>query len=121
MDEVICTILMSPSTKYVLSRLQKYPLFDNSDEENDSMKDAFDKHSMDIPWSVLSFRFWRLFMPGKFLLVLIITTVAIYEYYLFYCVYDRDMGWISQSLHLPIGSNLNVLSFIAPFNLWPVP
>merc|ERR1712232_205343 len=53
-DETICS-LSSGVTKYMVEHLEPYPLFDIADEEDDTEKDAYEKHLADMQYSCISF------------------------------------------------------------------
>merc|ERR1712124_210866 len=115
---MICSILMSPSTRYILQKLEKFPLFETADEEDDSMKDAFDKHGEDRNWTIKTPRFYEMLLPKKLFIVIVITAVTIIEYYYTYCVKDEKFGWVSHSIYEPASAVLSMRTFIAPF-FWP--
>eukprot|EP00928_Gymnodinium_smaydae_P025141 TRINITY_DN20118_c0_g1_i1.p1 TRINITY_DN20118_c0_g1~~TRINITY_DN20118_c0_g1_i1.p1 ORF type:complete len:474 (+),score=66.00 TRINITY_DN20118_c0_g1_i1:60-1481(+) len=115
LDELIFSILLPVSTKYVLEHLEQFESFDISDEEDDTMREAFDKHSSNREWTWTDIRFWDLFVSRKFIMVIMITITSITEYYMTHCVWDDKLGWVAKSLFLPETMILNVKAFLLPF------
>merc|ERR1711879_616715 len=110
---------MSPSTRYILSKLEKYPLFETSEEEHDSMKESFEKHCEDMQWANHGLSFLQYIFPIKFLFVVFISLGTIAEYYSTHCQYDGERGWIPRPLHMPDSPTLSFPSFLFPY-LYPV-
>lgn len=114
-DELIVLALGSPSTSYMLEHLERFPLFETSDEEDDSEKDAWDKHQEDKQWSLKGL--FLVAFPFRLCYMLFLTSFFILKYYIEQCVRTADGSWISKDVHLPLREQLPVLSFI--FGPWP--
>merc|ERR1712130_52922 len=59
MDELICTILMSPRTRYIIFHVEPYPLFSTTEGEDETNRESFDRNARDRNWSLRS---WDLYM-----------------------------------------------------------
>merc|ERR1712113_921587 len=76
-DEIICTALTSSITQYMVEKLEAFPLFETADEEDDTEKDAYDKHQLDKQWNWLSAKLWLTILPIRFLGMILTTSFFI--------------------------------------------
>lgn len=115
-DELLCTALVSPVSLYMVENLEPWELFSLKDEEDDTEKDAYDKHQLDKSWHIL--KLLEYVFPQRLAMILGFTALFIWKYYEEHCDRQADGSWVSKSLHLPSdGENLPFLSFL----LGPIP
>jgi len=115
-DELLCTALVSPVSLYMVGQLEPWELFSLTDEEDDTEKDAYEKHQLDKRWSPL--KLLEYVFPNRLAMICGFTSVFMVKYYLEHCDRQDDGSWVSKSLHLPAdGENLPFLAFL----LGPIP
>merc|ERR1711879_103647 len=106
-----------------MENLQAFPLFDTADEEDDSEKDAYDKHQLDKKWHWCGYRLYANIIPVRLILVVLTTLCFTGKYFNDQCVELDDGSSVSKNVYLPLEPGLSFMSFIfGPIpSVYPVP
>jgi len=130
-DELLCTALVSPVSLYMTSNLEPFALFSISDEEDDTEKEAYDKHQLDKHWQF--FHLLGYIVPNRLIMILLFTAVFVTKYYVEHCNRTDDGSWVSKPIHLPISEEFPFWAWIlgpmpvisplqvAPESVWSMP
>merc|ERR1712003_67930 len=121
-DEVITTALMSKHTKYMVSQLAPFPLFETADEDDDTELDVLEKHMKDTKWTLFSGRLWWSIFPTKMFGMVFLTAFFVAKYYREHCVRGQDGSWVANTVYTPRSDTMSFITFLfGPFpNLFPV-
>jgi len=112
-DELICSTLVSPISLYMTGNLEPFEIFCLADEEDDTEKDAYDKHQLDKNWSICSLSLWTYIIPNRLILICMTTAFFVCKYYLEHCVRQEDGSMISSPIYLPKSETLSFLTFLS--------
>jgi hypothetical protein len=108
-DEMIYTTLSSDNTKFLMSRLQGFPLKKQDNEPLDLTDGEEIFASSDI-----NMFFTRRSLVIKLPLVILIWFVVTGYYYASMCQQYKDGTWVSVPVYLPLSSAFNVMSALLP-------
>merc|ERR1711862_1017447 len=106
-DELICSTLVSPISLYMVSHLEPYYTNSIADEEDDTEKEAWDKHQLTKNWSFCSCQFCELLVPWRLIAILWTTLFFVVKYYMEHCSRGEDGSWVSQDVFLPQADTLS--------------
>lgn len=110
-DELLCSELMSETTKTLLDMVQDYELHGYTEANQvETMKDEdclqdYEKH-LDADWS------WYEIMslvPYKLVVVLLFTMLFVRLYYWTHCVQNEDGGYVSREMRHPLTTHFSFL------------
>eukprot|EP00913_Durusdinium_trenchii_P012393 g11634.t1 len=99
-DELLCSELMSETTKTLLDMVQDYELHGYTEANQD-----YEKH-LDADWS------WYEIMslvPYKLVVVLLFTMLFVRLYYWTHCVQNEDGGYVSREMRHPLTTHFSFL------------
>lgn len=115
-DELICSTLVSPVSLYMTRNLEPFEMFSLTDEEDDTERDAYEKHQRDKAWNLCSLELWTYIIPNRLIMITCTTAFFIVKYYIEHCDRGADGSWVSRPVYLPINEHLSFLSFVCgPF------
>ncbi|CAK9026477.1 unnamed protein product [Durusdinium trenchii] len=110
-DELLCSELMSETTKTLLDMVQDYELHGYTEAGDGDEDDGFhsgqdyEKH-LDADWS------WYEIMslvPYKLVVVLLFTMLFVRLYYWTHCVQNEDGGYVSREMRHPLTTHFSFL------------
>jgi len=113
-DELILERLTTKATKYIMSNLEDYELFDSTTFDNESDEQTLDRYNreeMTCHWSIAD---WWLF-PRRLFWSIALMAIFLSEYYWHNCEKSRDGGWVSVDMYLPPEAHLEIGSFVKKF------
>merc|ERR1719161_1940974 len=100
----------------MIEKLEPFPLFETSDEENDTEHEAYAKHQLDKQWSVYSPRLWASILPWRLIGPSVLVLGMMFKYYSQHCMRLGDGSFVATDLHLPSQGYLPFLTFLSgPF------
>mmetsp|Transcript_73281 Transcript_73281/g.184617 ORF Transcript_73281/g.184617 Transcript_73281/m.184617 type:complete len:443 (-) Transcript_73281:43-1371(-) len=114
LDEMICSTLMSESTRQLLALCESFPLFDRSLEQSMGDEEILQKFGKEQQFKNMTCRYCLKMMPFKLVMCVIFTLLYSGDYYYRNCMFDPDGYLISKPMHLPKTWALNYLQ-----NTWP--
>jgi len=104
-DELICEVLLSRSTKILLAKCDSFPLHEASDHQktDEELLDFLDKREKGCKvWSLKDF---VLMVPSQLAITAIITALLVADYYHEHCFWSEKDGWVSKPVFLPQDSS----------------
>mmetsp|Transcript_41523 Transcript_41523/g.79527 ORF Transcript_41523/g.79527 Transcript_41523/m.79527 type:complete len:522 (-) Transcript_41523:189-1754(-) len=113
-DELICEILLSRSTKIMLAKCDSFPLHQVADHEqtDEELLDLLDKNSKGCKvWSMKDF---VLMIPSRLAITAVITALLIADYYHEHCNWSEEDGWVSKPVFLPEDSSFSFWNTVLP-------
>merc|ERR1712224_641418 len=114
LDELIFTTLSADATKFMMNRLNGFPV--------KTQEEMIDLNDEDAVLERSSINFW---CTSRLLVVKAPLVVALWLatcgfYYMHMCRRAEDGTWISVPVHTPLSSAFNLLSALSP-EIWPIP
>lgn len=117
-DELLCSELMSDTTKTLLEMVEDYELqgFEEAnrveDMRDEDVLQEYESH-LDTHWSFLEIIF---LIPYKLVVVLLFTVLFVEMYYFTHCIKSEDGGWVSREMRYPLSTHFSFLcAFFSPF------
>eukprot|EP00930_Biecheleria_cincta_P057379 TRINITY_DN43329_c0_g1_i1.p1 TRINITY_DN43329_c0_g1~~TRINITY_DN43329_c0_g1_i1.p1 ORF type:complete len:485 (-),score=80.04 TRINITY_DN43329_c0_g1_i1:106-1560(-) len=111
MDEMVFQRFSTTLTKHIMSRIADLPIFNTEDEEQETEEQALrrfnDSEVGTARWTKL-----HLIVPQRFLWVLFIQLLFLWEYYHTNCEQLPDGSRISKKMHLPLGLDYSPLKLM---------
>merc|ERR1711988_75679 len=104
-DELICSTLVSPISLYMVSHLEPFYSKSVADEEDDTDKEAYDKHQVTKSWRVCSRAFLEFLIPMRLIWITSATAFFVVKYYMEHCDRADDGSWVSADVFLPEGDS----------------
>jgi len=101
MDEMVFNRFASSMTKHIMSCVQDLPNFSTEEEEGMTDEQALERfYNTEVGSARWSGKF-LLILPIRFLSVLAIQVLFMWDYYRSNCVQHEDGSWVSQTMYLP--------------------
>mmetsp|Transcript_48037 Transcript_48037/g.88466 ORF Transcript_48037/g.88466 Transcript_48037/m.88466 type:complete len:498 (-) Transcript_48037:72-1565(-) len=110
-DEMICSSLMPDACHTILEKCENFELFDVDTklkelESDETMLDAYGgRHRCSILLSVI---------PVKFIVVLLLCWLFIWDYFSMHCERDADGRWVSKSMYRPRSLTYGLWNLVFP-------
>jgi len=113
-DEMLCEVLLSRSTKILLARCDSFPLHEVADHEvtDKELLEFLDKKGKGCKvWSVKDL---FLMVPSQLAITAVVSALLVAEYYHTKCVWSEKDGWVSRPVFLPRGSYFSFWNTVLP-------
>mmetsp|Transcript_17693 Transcript_17693/g.41021 ORF Transcript_17693/g.41021 Transcript_17693/m.41021 type:complete len:497 (+) Transcript_17693:56-1546(+) len=110
-DEMVCSSLMSDACHTILERCEQFELFDvdakmKELESDDLTLESYGgRHRFSILWKVI---------PFKFIVVLLLTWLFIWDYFSMHCERDVDGRFVSKSMYRPRSLAYGLMNLVFP-------
>ncbi|CAJ1395511.1 unnamed protein product [Effrenium voratum] len=116
-DELLCSELMSETSKQILEMLEDYELsgFEEANAVERMREDELLQEYQSNLASEWSWREMASFVPYKLILVLVFTFGFVELYYSVHCVRSEDGGYVSREMHLPLSTRFSFWAFFGFF------
>eukprot|EP00930_Biecheleria_cincta_P055340 TRINITY_DN41668_c0_g1_i1.p1 TRINITY_DN41668_c0_g1~~TRINITY_DN41668_c0_g1_i1.p1 ORF type:complete len:483 (-),score=81.38 TRINITY_DN41668_c0_g1_i1:165-1613(-) len=110
-DEMVFHRFSTVLTKHIMSSMEDWPNYNLEEDDAETEEEALDRFTR----SELGTNRWRgllLILPHRFLTVLTLQFVFLWDYYRTNCIQLEDGSWVSKTMHLPADLTYNPLKLM---------
>jgi len=111
-DEMVFNRFASGMTKHIMSCVHDLPTFNTDDVEEETDEQALERFYRTEVGSARWTGKKLLVVPVRFLQVLSIQLLFMWDYYRSNCVRQEDGSWVSKEMHLPVGLEYSPLKLM---------
>mmetsp|Transcript_75715 Transcript_75715/g.208926 ORF Transcript_75715/g.208926 Transcript_75715/m.208926 type:complete len:156 (+) Transcript_75715:2-469(+) len=99
-DEMIIERFGSLATKHMMDNLEAFPMFDTSEEESETLDQAYQRELREERESSYAMLICSL-VPRRLIFVCVLMVYFVLKYYYVNCQRTEDGTWVSSSMYIP--------------------